>query len=131
MSYWFRLHAHPDGPLPYHEALRDCASASALLLLQGPSCNLQIPAKTYEYLRLRRPILALTDAAGDTASLLRSTGGATIVDLLDEAALYREIPIFIERVRSGTHLLPDSAATRRYARHNQAQELARCLEAVA
>jgi glycosyltransferase involved in cell wall biosynthesis len=119
------------GPLPYREALCDCATASALLLLQGPSCNRQIPAKTYEYLRLRKPILALTDAAGDTASLLRSTGGATMIDLLDEDALYREIPIFMARVRSGVHQLPDPAATRRYARHNQAQELAQCLDAVA
>jgi glycosyltransferase involved in cell wall biosynthesis len=122
---------HLLGPLPYHEALRDCAAASALLLLQGPSCNRQIPAKTYEYLRLQKPILALLDSAGDTASLLRSTGGATIADLLDENVLYREIPAFMERVRAGAHPLPDPAATRRYARHNQAQELAQCLNAIA
>src|SRR5258707_912422 len=43
-------------PLPYHESLQDSAAADALLLLQGASCNHQVPAKTYEYMRLGKPI---------------------------------------------------------------------------
>ena len=71
--------------IPYHDVLRECSEADGLLLLQGPSCNHQIPAKLYEYLRLRKPILALTDAQGDTARVLAETGGATVIDLLQEA----------------------------------------------
>ncbi|MCB1864013.1 MAG: glycosyltransferase [Chromatiales bacterium] len=55
------------GPLPYRDALAEMCSADALLLLQASNCNAQIPAKLYEYLRANRPILALTDPAGDTA----------------------------------------------------------------
>ncbi len=47
--------------LPYREALREMLDADGLLLFQASNCNNQVPAKLYEYLRARRPILALTD----------------------------------------------------------------------
>jgi glycosyltransferase involved in cell wall biosynthesis len=114
-------------PLPYREALQDCAEASALLILQGPSCDGQIPAKVYEYLRLGKPILALTSEQGDTARLLRETGGATIVDLLGEDAIYRALPSFLAEVARGKHPVPERRTVSQYARYNQARELARCL----
>ena len=117
--------------VPYRHVLRECNDADALLLLQGPSCNHQIPAKLYEYLRLRRPILALTDARGDTAQVLAETGGATVIDLLDEAAIHRGLPSFLESLRLGAHPLPDPIATTRHARHVQAEALGQCLETLA
>jgi glycosyltransferase involved in cell wall biosynthesis len=117
--------------LPYREALHDSATADALLLLQGASCNHQIPAKAYEYLRLRRPILALTPAGGDTAALLDECGGATRIDLLDEEALHAQLPAFLDSVRRGAHALPITARAARYARHSQARDLATCLSEVA
>jgi glycosyltransferase involved in cell wall biosynthesis len=114
-------------PLDYHDALRECAEASGLLLLQGPSCDRQIPAKTYEYLRLGKPILALTTPKGDTAGVLSECGGSTIIDLMDEEALYHALPGFLESLRRGRHPLPDPMKTAQYARHNQARELATCL----
>ena len=117
--------------LPYREALQDSAAADALLLLQGAACNHQIPAKAYEYLRLRRPILALTPAESDTAALLDECGGATRIDLLDEAALHAQLPAFLESVRRGTHPLPSIERVARYARHAQARDLAECLDEVA
>jgi glycosyltransferase involved in cell wall biosynthesis len=116
--------------IPYHEVLQACARADGLLLLQGPSCNHQIPAKVYEYLRLRRPVLALTSHEGDTAALLRETGGATIVDLMAEAALRDGIPRFVAALRSGTHPLPARSRVESYARHNQARQLASCFDEV-
>jgi glycosyltransferase involved in cell wall biosynthesis len=113
--------------LPYREVLQDGVDADALLLLQGPTCNHQIPAKLYEYLRLRKPILALTDARGDTAAVLADTGGATTIDLLDEDALCRDLPSFFDSVRKGTHPVPDAIVSAQYARHNQAGALARLL----
>lgn len=65
--------------LPYREALEEMLRANGLLLFQGPSCNHQIPAKLYEYLRAQRPVLALTDPAGDTACALREAGGGRVV----------------------------------------------------
>lgn len=115
----------------HREALRDCASASGLLLLQGPTCNAQIPAKTYEYLRIGRPILALTPAGSDTAAVLEECGGATRVDPLDEESIYRGVPAFIRSVQIGAHPLPDPASTIRYARHTHAGRLAACFSEVA
>ena len=117
--------------LPYREALQDSASADALLLLQGPACNHQIPAKAYEYLRLRRPILALTPADSETAALLDECGGATRIDLLDEDAIHDGLPSFLESVRQGVHPLPTTERIARYARHAQARALATCLDEVA
>jgi glycosyltransferase involved in cell wall biosynthesis len=116
--------------IPHRLALLDAADASALLLLQGPSCNAQIPAKTYEYLRLRRPILALAPEDSDTAAVLAECGGATRVDPLDEQAIYAALPAFVRTVQAGGHPLPDSTATERYARHTHAVELARSLAEV-
>jgi len=112
--------------LPYRESLREAADASALLLFQSASCNHQIPAKTYEYLRLAKPILALTAAEGDTAALLSVTGGATVVDLLDENAIHAALPDFLHDVRAGVHPLPDPITSSSYARHKQASQLASC-----
>ena len=116
--------------LPYRETLESCATAGAMLLLQGASCDHQIPAKAYEYLRLAKPILALTSEKGDTAQLMGECGGATIVDLADEEAIYRTLPGFLEALRTGAHPLPDPARAARYARHNQAKDLAACLAEV-
>jgi glycosyltransferase involved in cell wall biosynthesis len=114
-------------PVPYQEALREAASADALLLLQGITCNHQIPAKTYEYLRLQRPILALTTHEGDTAALLRDVGGATIITIYDADAIYESLLVFLDSVRRGDHSLPDPEKTSRFARRNQAQLLGRLL----
>jgi glycosyltransferase involved in cell wall biosynthesis len=114
-------------PLPYTQALQECAAADALLLFQAASCNHQIPAKVYEYLRLGKPILALTSHQGDTAALLRETGGATIVDLSDERVIYSDLAHFLSAVRDGTHSLPHANSVETYARHNQALDLARHL----
>ena len=44
--------------------------ADGLLLFQGAQCNRQIPAKAYEYLACRRPIIGLIDSSGDTYDLV-------------------------------------------------------------
>jgi glycosyltransferase involved in cell wall biosynthesis len=119
------------GPVPYREALQECLDADALLLLQGASCNHQIPAKVYEYLRARRPILALTSERGDTAALIRATGGATIVDLADENAIAEALPEFLGTLRNGSHPLPEMAVIRSHARDQQTRDLARVLLEVA
>jgi glycosyltransferase involved in cell wall biosynthesis len=56
--------------VPYRQALQEMVDADGLLLFQGPTCNRQIPAKAYEYIRAGTPILSICDPAGDTAALL-------------------------------------------------------------
>jgi glycosyltransferase involved in cell wall biosynthesis len=117
--------------LPYHISLQDCADADGLLLFQGARCNHQIPAKVYEYLRIGKPILALTDQGGDTAALLRETNGATIVNLAEEQAIYDSLPLFLGSLRDGSHALPDHRKVVSFSREHHALELAAYLTKVA
>jgi glycosyltransferase involved in cell wall biosynthesis len=114
--------------LPHRQALHDTASADGLVLFQAANCNHQIPAKVYEYLRLEKPILALTSSSGDTATLLRETGGATIAELANENSILHALPGFLESVRNGTHSLPERQRVHRFTRKNQTAELARRLD---
>jgi glycosyltransferase involved in cell wall biosynthesis len=113
--------------LPYRQALQEAAEADGLLLFQGATCDHQIPAKAYEYLRLGKPILALTTQTGDTAMLLRECGGARIVDMIDEESIYKSIPDFLASLRNGSHCPPDPRVVSRYNRRIQMAHLARCL----
>jgi len=115
-------------PLPYREALQDSANADGLLLFQAACCNHQIPAKVFEYLRLAKPILALTSQAGDTATLLRQSGGASIADLADWQAIYRVLPEFLEAVGTQSHQQPNRSVVQGYNRREQAKNLARLLD---
>jgi len=116
--------------IPYPQALAEAAASDALLLFQAANCDHQIPAKAYEYLRLGKPILALTSQTGDTAALLKETGGATIVDLPDEQQIYGAIPELLRALRDGGHSIADPSVVRRYARRNQASALAQSLSAI-
>lgn len=67
--------------VPYARALQEMTEVDGLLILQDANCNRQVPAKLYEYLRAGRPVLALTDPAGDTAAVLRAAGIESIAPL--------------------------------------------------
>jgi glycosyltransferase involved in cell wall biosynthesis len=117
-------------PLPYREALQDSANADGLLLFQATCCDHQIPAKVFEYLRLAKPILALTSHTGDTAALLGQTGGATIVDSADCQAIFRALPEFVKSVEARSHPRPEPSLVQRYSRKGQANALAHLLDEV-
>lgn len=87
--------------ISHRDAIAEMLSSDGLLVLQADNCNRQIPAKAYEYLRAGRPILALTDARGDTAGLLRPFARATLCSLADSAQIEACLPAFLERARSG------------------------------
>jgi len=116
--------------LPYRLSLQDAAEADALLLLQGACCDHQIPAKVYEYLRMGKPILALTSEAGDTAGLLTEAGGASVIDLADESAIHHKLPEFLSQVRAGRHGIPVPAKSRIYSRRSQAEKLSQYLDKI-
>ncbi len=115
-------------PLPYRQALQEMMRADGLLVLQAANCNDQIPAKVYEYLHCRRPIIALTDPAGDTAGLLRRAGIHSIARLESAEAIARELPRFLAQARRGEAALPDEAFVVQTPRPHRARELASLLE---
>lgn len=86
-------------PISYNEALAEMLTVDGLLILQAANCNNQIPAKLYEYLRAQKPILALTDPAGDTAAKLQSVGVDTIAPLDSREAIIEALVRFINLLR--------------------------------
>ena len=117
--------------LPYRAALAEMLSADGLVLLQAAICNNQVPAKLYEYLRAGRPILALTDPAGDTAAVLRNAGIDTIARLDSQEDISRLLARFLALLRQQSAPVAGEATVAAASRRARTIELARVLDAVA
>ena len=52
------------------------------------------------------------------------------MDLATEDDIYRVLPVFLDAIRAGKHPVADRFRLERYARHNQARDLAACLSLV-
>lgn len=116
--------------IAYRDALAEMLGADGLLVLQATNCNHQIPAKLYEYLRARRPVLALTDTTGDTAAALRHAGIDTIGPLDDKAGIQAALLRFLELAEAGHAPLASDEAVAANSRRARTAELARLLNAV-
>lgn len=114
----------------YLSALREMLSVHGLLILQASNCNEQIPAKLYEYLRARRPILALTDPSGDTAARLRELGVGAIARLDSAGEIEAALVGFVQSVRSGTWRAAADQDVTRFSRKAQTGQLAALLDRV-
>jgi len=117
-------------PIGYQAALQEMQRADALLVLQGSNCNEQVPAKVYEYLRAKRPILCLSSAGSDTEHVLR-TAGATAFAALDAAdQIVGILPGFLAAVRSGSATLPNPSELKRASRQERAMVLASMMDSI-
>lgn len=117
--------------IPYGRALELMAASDILLLFQGPSCEAQIPAKFYEYLRVGRPILALTTVGGETGRLVLASDAGMVVSIDDPEAIAQALGDWTGRLARGEtlpHAGMETAA--RYSRQKQAGELAGLLRKV-
>jgi glycosyltransferase involved in cell wall biosynthesis len=79
------------GFVPHDGIPAQLAASHCLLLFQNdPNFRMQVPAKTFEYLRAGRPILAVA-ARGATFDLVRSVAGGVAVEPEDADGLRRAI----------------------------------------
>jgi hypothetical protein len=117
--------------IPYRQALAEMRAVGGLLVMQASNCNAQIPAKIYEYLRANRPVLGLTDPAGDTAGVLRDAGLHAIARLDSAQEIADTLPGFIQAIRSGVAHLPHVRAVRAASRQGRTEALAKLLDTVA
>jgi glycosyltransferase involved in cell wall biosynthesis len=118
-------------PVGHDAALREQAQADALLLFQGTQFNQQVPAKVYEYLRVGRPILALTDPEGETARLVASTGAGLVAPIDDSEALVNSIPEFLDGISTGRFPPLQGEALQAFSRRAGATRLRELIERVA
>lgn len=112
-------------PIPYKDALDEMMCADILLIMQASNCNDQIPAKLYEYLRAGRPILALTDPSGDTASVLRSAGISAIAPLDQANAIGGLLASAMTAPAMGT--MPEAEKVSACSRKTRTQDLTNLL----
>ena len=113
--------------LNYVEALEEMLATDALLLMQASNCNYQTPAKAYEYIRAKKPVLALTDEAGDTAGLIMQSGVAELAPLDDCAQICAAITTLLEKLESNQYrYLPDDKIAT-FSREHQAKRFRQLL----
>ncbi len=114
-------------PVPYHQALQKMADADILLLFQGESCNPQIPAKVFEYLRIGKPVFALTPPDGQTAKLISESKAGIVVDPDHQEKIADSLLKWLIRLRKGEIIVnPSSDVVANYSRKHQTFELALC-----
>lgn len=112
--------------------LQEQSAADGLLLLQGAQFNLQVPAKLFEYLQARRPILALVDADGDTAAVLTELEAGIQADAGSVEAIAMGVKRFLEVIESGqtSTIVPERERVSHYSRRAITAELATLLDSV-
>ena len=125
-DYAVEAHVELMQPVAYRDALAEMINADGLLILQAANCNAQVPAKLYEYLRARRPVLTLTDPRGDTAQVVRDAGIGAIAPLDNAPAIAELLERFVAAPEAGT--LPTEAAIQSASRRGRTQALAALLD---
>ena len=120
-----------ESRVSHDEALQEMCSASGLLLFQGEACNRQIPAKAYEYLACRRPIVGLCDPRGDTHDLLaRQWKVPYMADMNKSDQIEYVLRTFLEHCRSGTPYVPPQELVALHGRSHGARDLAAVFDAI-
>lgn len=114
----------------YEEALTEMLVVDGLLVFQAANCNHQIPAKIYEYLRARRPILALTDPVGDTANVLKDAGISSVAPLDDKKAISQLIADFVKASDRSRHAIATDDVVYAHSRQARTLVLAKLLSEV-
>ncbi len=117
-------------PISYQDALSEMLTADGLLIFQASNCNNQIPAKLYEYLRARRPILALTDPVGDTAAALINMGINTIAPLDSKDGIMHELLHFLALVKENNAPIASMKKVMGNSRKSKSKELANLFDQV-
>lgn len=116
--------------LPYRQALAEMLSSDGLLLMQGITSNPAIPAKLYEYLRAKKPIIALVHPEGDTARTLKEVGLNRFASPVDTDGIRGLLRLWLQQ-GTETKLRPsNSEAALSFSRRESARRLAALLDAV-
>jgi glycosyltransferase involved in cell wall biosynthesis len=113
--------------LPYAEAVQEMQSVDALMIFQADNCNFQIPAKIYEYLYCRKPIIGLTDPCGDTGKLLQGLGIRSIAKLEDSDQIERALYDFLHDLHTGDMYTVPMTDVEKFSRESLTKVLGRVL----
>lgn len=119
-----------EGQRDYRDTLQAMQAADILVLFDSPGRTIGVPAKLYEYLGARRPILALAESDGDTANILRASGVAhRIASPTDVAQIRRAVGELVEVIQT-RETASDDVRVRQFTRENLTCKLADYLDAL-
>src|SRR5262249_20131074 len=115
------------GYVPHQVSVRYLAESNVLFLCQIPvyeSASTKLSGKLFEYLYMRKPILALT-LPGLTSEILARSGLGVVVDPGDRAGIKKALRDLYLRWREGdAHPATDEAYINTFDRVRQAEHLA-------
>lgn len=119
------------GYVPHDESLRELAGASVavVVLAAGRESDITVPGKLFEYIGVRRPILALV-GPGDAADILSRVPGVSIVEPESAEAIGRAIVELFDAWREDRLTVPSPEDSARFSRIEIAREYANLLEEV-
>jgi glycosyltransferase involved in cell wall biosynthesis len=119
------------GLVPYRECLRTMMQADILLLIHTPGYTHGLPAKIFEYLGARRPILVLTEHSGDIGWVLKESGVLhRIAPMGNAAAIKQAIAELATAVRNGEPVTAGDKGVS-FTRAAMAQRFAEQLDSIA
>lgn len=115
--------------IPYKDCLRQSMQADILVLLHFPGFTHGLPAKIFEYLGARRPILALTDHPGDIAWVLKESGVLhRVAPQKNAAAIKTAIVELLQEMQSGKPVAPPLREPTPFTRLDMARQVAAQLD---
>ena len=120
-----------EGEVSHREALNNLSRAAVLLVVgfSGPGDQLQMTGKIFEYLAVRRPILALAPPSCPVGDLLRETGVRHwIVSPDDQVGLLSALTDIAAQWKEGKLCGPENGRLEAFSRKKQAQQLSHLLE---
>jgi glycosyltransferase involved in cell wall biosynthesis len=120
--------------VPHAESVQYLADSDALFLCQIPeyeSAGVKLPGKLFEYLYMRKPVLALT-LPGVTTSILERTGLGVVVNPNDVAGIKHAIHELYRQWHQGHwQYTPDDSVISTFDRIRLTERLATIFDAVA
>jgi hypothetical protein len=116
--------------VPHKAALREMVDATALLLMQGPRFDRQVPAKAYEYLRSGRPVLALASDRSESARLMGGSGSPYLAEISSSTDIAASLERLILDVETDQASVAQASQVRLFNRRLQTGLLAQLLDGV-
>ena len=115
-----KLHHHPY--LSHDKTIKNMMECDLLLLTQADSKAVlgRIPAKFFEYLGARKPILAIGKKDSDLEKIISQISYAWFIDFGNEKLLYDSV-LEIYNLRTNNHQFNDDIS--KFSRDNQAMDL--------
>lgn len=110
--------------VPHRDLPARLTASDGCFLFLGPEAARQLPAKIYEYMAARRPVLAMVPSDGAAAGLVRRTGCGVVVPSERPELWNESLAAFLRDLRSGSL---EGRFVDREIRGYQRRELARKL----